>query len=102
MAAAPAESTCSHSGIFTCAPARRLEFAQIPVKKVPRMKIAAASAGRGGRLIVAAIAALGSFPAMAPAQFFDLPLRPPADVPGATPGPAQNLAPPGGPAAPKG
>src|SRR5947207_15788619 len=63
------------------------------------MRIAATSAGRGGRLIVAAIAALASFPAMAPAQFFDLPLRPPADVPGATPGPAQNLAPPAGPVA---
>jgi hypothetical protein len=36
-----------------------------------------------------------AIPALAHAQLFDIPLRrPPADVPGVTPGPAQNLAPP--------
>jgi hypothetical protein len=48
-----------------------------------------------------------AFPAEAPAQFFDTgpSVRPPADVPGATPGPSQSLAPPSGaitPPAPKG
>ena len=63
------------------------------------MRIAAISVGRGGRLIVATGLLLAAWPAGAPAQFFDPPLRPPADVPNASPGPAQNLAPPVGDAA---
>ena len=67
------------------------------------MRIAATSVGRGGRLIVATGMLLAAWPASAPAQFVDAPLRPPADVPGVPPGPAQNLAPPSGDAAaPKG
>ena len=69
------------------------------------MRIAATSVGRGGRLIVATGLLLAAWPAAAPAQLFDLPLRPPADVPGGSLGPAQNLAPPSGDAvapAPKG
>jgi hypothetical protein len=64
------------------------------------MRIAATSVGRGGRLIVAAGLLLAAWPAGAPAQFFDAPLRPPADVPGVPPAPSQNLAPPGGDSAP--
>jgi hypothetical protein len=68
------------------------------------MRTAATSAGRGGRLIVAAVMA-AALPSAAPAQFFDVPLRPPADIPNGAPGPAQNLTPPAPPppaAAPKG
>ncbi|MEA2987722.1 MAG: hypothetical protein QOG83_433 [Alphaproteobacteria bacterium] len=62
------------------------------------MRIAATSAGSGGRFILAIAVGLFALPATAYAQFFDPSpvLRPPADVPGATPGPAQSLVAPGG------
>jgi hypothetical protein len=70
------------------------------------MRIAATSAGGGGRFHLIVGLWLSAFPAVSHAQFFDISPapRPPNDVPGATPGPAQNLAPPSGgataPAAP--
>src|SRR4051812_45128634 len=71
------------------------------------MRNATTSAGRGGRLIVAVGAWFCALRMVGQAQLFDLgPVRrPPADVPGGTPAPGQNLAPPasGTPAtAPKG
>jgi hypothetical protein len=56
-------------------------------------------------MVVAALL-VAAWPSVTLAQFFDVPLRPPADVPNATPGPSQDLAPPVAPvppaAAPKG
>jgi hypothetical protein len=70
------------------------------------MKNATTSASSGGRLFAALGAWLLAMPMMAQAQLFDpSPLRrPPADVPGGTAGPAQNIAPQGSPpgSAPKG
>src|SRR5215467_11766719 len=65
------------------------------------MRIAATSAGSGGLFVLAVGFWLSAFPAESNAQFFNItPVpRPPSDVPGATPGPSQNLAPPSGPAA---
>lgn len=66
------------------------------------MRIAATSAGGGGRISLAVILALAcwlfALCAQAQAQLFDglLSPRPPADIPGSSIGPAQNLAPPGG------
>src|SRR5438093_6732345 len=67
------------------------------------MRIAATSASSGGRYLLAIALWLSAGPAPAQAQLFEAtpPMRPPADVPGAPP-PVQNLAPPGGAAAPKG
>jgi hypothetical protein len=65
------------------------------------MRIAATSAGSGGLFVLAVGFWLSAFPAESNAQFFNItPVpRPPSDVPGGTPGPAQNIAPPSGPAA---
>src|SRR5436190_23488714 len=67
------------------------------------MRIAATSARGGGGLSVMLGVWLMALPTLAHAQLFDIPLRrPPADVPGVTPGPAQNIAPanPNPPASP--
>jgi hypothetical protein len=71
------------------------------------MRIAATSAGSGGRYVLAVGLWLAALSAESYAQFINIipPPRPPNEVPGATPGPAQELAPPGsdaGPVAPKG
>jgi len=65
------------------------------------MRIAATSAGGGGLFVLAVGFWLSAMPAESNAQFFNItPVpRPPSDVPGATPGPAQSLAPSTGPAA---
>src|SRR5262245_53841536 len=65
------------------------------------MRIAATSAGSGGLFVLAVGFWLSAFPAESNAQFFNItPVpRPPSEVPGSTPGPAQNIAPPPGPAA---
>src|SRR6266545_2876463 len=65
------------------------------------MRIAATSAGGGGLFVLAVGFWLSAMPAESNAQFFNItPVpRPPSDVPGGTPGPAQSLAPPTGPAA---
>jgi hypothetical protein len=62
------------------------------------MRTRVTSAGSGGRCFLAVSLWLSVIPVTAQAQLFDSssPMRPPADVPGGTPGPAQNLAPPGG------
>jgi hypothetical protein len=71
------------------------------------MRIAAGKVGWGSRLIGVAALVMAAWPDAASAQFVDVP-RPPADVPNASPGPAQPLAPPvapapaPAPAAPKG
>jgi hypothetical protein len=60
--------------------------------------------GRGGQLVVAAALWLAALPAVANAQFFSsspsAAPRPPNDVPGVPPGPAQSLFPPSGNIAP--
>jgi hypothetical protein len=61
------------------------------------MRIAATSVGRGARLIVATALLLAGLSAGVQAQFFDVPLRPPADVPNAAPPPAGDAAAPKGP-----
>src|SRR4051812_4354614 len=71
------------------------------------MRTGMTSAVCGGRIILAVGLWLLAIPAEAPAQFFDTgpSIRPPADVPGAPPGPSQSIAPPSGaitPPAPKG
>src|SRR5262245_1855463 len=70
------------------------------------MRIAATSARGGGGLSATVGFWLLAIPTLAHAQLFDIPpRRPPADVPGVTPGPAQNLAPSNvnpAPSAPKG
>src|SRR5439155_20950058 len=73
----------------------RLEFAAISNKESPVMRIAATSAG-GARLVLAVGFWLLASLAESNAQFFNIsPLpRPPQEVPGQTPGPAQNIAPP--------
>jgi hypothetical protein len=62
--------------------------------------------GRGGQLVVAAALWLAALPAVANAQFFSsspgAAPRPPNDVPGVPPGPAQSLIPPSGNIAPRG
>src|SRR5262245_43238781 len=62
--------------------------------------------GRGGQLVVAAALWLAALPAVANAQFFSnspsAAPRPPNDVPGVPPGPAQSLFPPSGNIAPRG
>jgi hypothetical protein len=62
------------------------------------------SASRGGHYCLAAALLLLTLHSQARAQLFNIdPVRPPADIPGASPGPAQSLAPPTeAPAAPKG
>src|SRR5215813_3765065 len=73
----------------------RLEFAAISNNKSPLMRIAATSAG-GARFVLAVGFWLLASLAESNAQFFNIsPLpRPPQEVPGQTPGPAQNIAPP--------
>jgi hypothetical protein len=63
------------------------------------MRIGPTSAGKGGRLLAAAGLLMAMWPHAAPAQYIDPPMRPPAEVPNATPGPAQPIGPPA-PAAP--
>src|SRR5262245_37131223 len=74
---------------------RWLEFAAISAEKCFLMRIAATSAG-GARVGLAVGFWLSVFVAETHAQFFNIsPLpRPPSEVPGQTPGPAQNIAPP--------
>jgi hypothetical protein len=73
----------------------RLEFAAISAEKSILMRIVAISAGRA-RIVLAVGVWLAVLSAAAHAQFFNItPLpRPPSEVPGQTPGPAQNIAPP--------
>jgi hypothetical protein len=72
------------------------------------MRTGGTRTGRGGQLVVAAALWLAALPAVANAQFFSsspsAAPRPPNDVPGVPPGPAQSLFPPSGniaPSAPK-
>src|SRR5262245_16305834 len=69
------------------------------------MRTGGTRSGRGGQLVVAAALWLAALPAVANAQFFSSSpgvLRPPNDVPGVPPGPAQSLIPPSGNIAPRG
>jgi hypothetical protein len=68
------------------------------------MRTGGTRSGRGGQLVLAAALWLAVLPAVANAQFFSsspggVP-RPPNDVPGIPPGPAQSLIPPSGNVAP--